>query len=175
MDLRRFIRTVPDWPKPGVQFRDITTLLVDPEGFTLAMNALVEHYKGMDFDRILAIESRGFIFGAALARELKKSLVLIRKPGKLPAKTVSEEYSLEYGKDKIEVHADAVKPGDKVIIMDDLMATGGTAMAAIHLAEKLGAKVVEAAFIIDLPEIGGSRKLKEAGYAMFHLIEFEGD
>jgi len=175
MDLTQYIRTVPNWPKEGIMFRDITTLLSNPEGFSACMDQLVEHYKTVDFDKIVAIESRGFLFGSVLARELGKSLVLIRKPGKLPAETVSEEYELEYGTDKIEMHKDALEKGDKVVVIDDLLATGGTSLASIHLCEKVGGEVVEAGFVIDLPDIGGSKKLKTEGYKTFTLIEFEGD
>ena len=125
MDIKSFIRTVPDWPKKGIQFRDITTLLLDPVGYTLAMDSLRNHLAGVAFDKIAAIESRGFLLGAPLARELKKPLVLIRKPGKLPAATVRKEYTLEYGTDAIEVHRDAITPGEKLVLVDDLCATGG--------------------------------------------------
>lgn len=175
MDLTKYIRTVKDWPKKGIMFRDITTLLIDPEGYQACMDKMVEHYKSVDFNKVVAIESRGFLFGSVLARELKKSLVLIRKPGKLPADTVSEEYQLEYGTDKIEIHKDALFEGDRVVVIDDLLATGGTALAAIHLCEKLGAEVVEAGFVIDLPDIGGSDKLETEGYKTFTMVEFEGD
>jgi adenine phosphoribosyltransferase len=175
MDLKRYIRTVSDWPKPGIQFRDITTLLTNPEGFGLAMDQMIAHYQGLNFDKIVAIESRGFIFGSVLARELKKPLVLIRKPGKLPAETAQESYELEYGTDTVEVHVDAIDAGDRVVVIDDLLATGGTASAAIALCERMGARVLEAGFVIDLPDIGGSKKLKAKGYGVFHLVEFEGD
>jgi len=175
MDLKQYIRTVPDWPKPGIMFRDITTMLTDPEGFKLCMDGLLAHYKTLDFNKIVAIESRGFIFGSVLARELGKPLVLVRKPGKLPSETVSQSYDLEYGTDSIEVHVDALDSSDNVVVLDDLLATGGTALAAISLVEKLGAKVVEAGFVVDLPDVGGMKKLKDAGYNAFTLVEFEGD
>lgn len=175
MDLKPYIRTVPDWPKPGIQFRDITTLLTNPEGFALATDALLERYRGLDFDKVVAIESRGFIFGSVLARELGKPLVLVRKPGKLPAATVRESYDLEYGSDAIEIHVDAIQSGDRVVIIDDLLATGGTVSAAISLCTRMGASVLEAGFVIDLPDIGGSRRLAEAGIGVFHLVAFEGD
>ncbi len=175
MDLKSYIRTVPDWPKPGIQFRDITTLLENPEGFSQAIDLLMAHYREVSFDKVVAIESRGFLFGALIARELSKPLVLVRKPGKLPAETTSEEYELEYGTDKIEIHTNSLDSGDKVVVIDDLLATGGTALAAIHLCEKLDAKVVEAGFVIDLPDIGGSKRLEQAGYPVFKLVDFEGD
>ena len=175
MDFKKYIRTVPDWPKPGVMFRDISTLLQDPDGFRLALDALVEHYRVIDFDCVAAIESRGFLFGSVLARELGKRLVLIRKPGKLPAETISEEYELEYGTDSIEIHSDAVGEGERVVPIDDLLATGGTALAAIRLCEKLGAHVVEAGFIINLPDLGGASRLADSGVRIFRLVDFEGD
>ncbi|RJO65889.1 MAG: adenine phosphoribosyltransferase [Myxococcales bacterium] len=175
MDLKRYIRTVPNWPKPGVMFRDITTLLTSPEGFAQATDELAAHYRSLDFDKFAAIESRGFVFGAVLARAFNKPLVLLRKPGKLPAATERMEYSLEYGTDAIEVHKDAVSAGDRVVVIDDLLATGGTALAAIQLMEKLGGKVVEVGFVIDLPDVGGAKKLKAAGYTIFRLVQFEGD
>ena len=169
------IRTIPHWPKQGIMFRDITTLLKDPEGFQSVMDAFEKRYKNVDFDVIAGIESRGFIIGAALADRLKKGFVPIRKKGKLPAATERVEYDLEYGKDTIEVHKDAILKGHKVLLVDDLLATGGTMNAAIKLVEKLGAKVVECAFIIDLPEVGGRKKLRDKGHKTFHLVEFEGE
>lgn len=169
------IRTVPNWPKEGIMFRDITTLLQNTEGFKAMIKLFVERYKDTEIDVIAGIESRGFITGAILAHELGKSFVLIRKPGKLPAETVSEEYKLEYGTDKIEIHTDAVKKGDKVLLVDDLLATGGTMNAACSLIKKLGGEVVECSFIVDLPDIGGRKKLEDAGYKIFNLVEFEGD
>ncbi|MBW2992397.1 adenine phosphoribosyltransferase [Candidatus Woesearchaeota archaeon] len=169
------IRTIPHWPKKGVMFRDITTLLKDSEGFSHMVDLFVERYKNMKIDVVAGIESRGFITGAVLAHRLGLGFVPIRKPGKLPAETVSEEYELEYGKDKIEMHTDAIKKGDKVLLVDDLIATGGTALAACNLISKIGAEVVECSFIIDLPDIGGKKKLTEAGFKVFNLVEFEGE
>lgn len=169
------IRTVPNWPKKGVMFRDITTLLKDPHGFNHMINLLTERYQNMDIDVIAGIESRGFIIGSALAHRLGIGFVPIRKKGKLPAETVSEEYDLEYGKDKIEIHKDAILPGSKVLLIDDLIATGGTSLAAANLIKKLDGKVVECSFIIDLPDLGGKKKLEDAGYKVFNLIEFEGE
>lgn len=173
--VRSKIRTVPDWPKEGVMFRDITTLLKDAEGFNRMLDILVERYKYMDIDIIAGIESRGFITGAALAHRLCTGFVPIRKPGKLPAETVSEEYELEYGKDKLEMHLDAIKKGQKVLLVDDLIATGGTALAACNMLKSVGGVVVECSFIIDLPDLGGAKRIEGAGHKVFSLVEFEGD
>lgn len=168
------IRTIAHWPKQGVMFRDITTLLNNAEGFSHVIDILEERYKKVEIDKIVGIESRGFIIASALASRLKKPLVLIRKPGKLPAETIREEYELEYGKDAIEIHKDAITPGQKVIIADDLCATGGTMLASARLIEKLGAEVLECAFIIDLPELEGSRRISKK-YKVFKIIDFEGE
>ena len=175
MNLNRYIRTVPDWPKPGIQFRDITTLIADPAGLAECVAGLLEHYRGLDFDVIVGIESRGFIFGAILAERLHKGLVLARKPGKLPAAAIKESYALEYGENTIEMHLDAITPGQRAVVIDDLCATGGTALAAVKLIERLGGKVVEVGFVIDLPDLGGSAKIEAAGYPAFRLTEFAGD
>ncbi|MGA1863832.1 MAG: adenine phosphoribosyltransferase [bacterium] len=174
-EIKQKIRTVPHWPKQGIMFRDITTLLKDSEGFSLTIAMLVERYKDMKIDIVAGIESRGFITGSVLAHRLGVGFVPIRKPGKLPAQTVSEEYELEYGKDKIEVHTDAIQRGDQVLLVDDLIATGGTALAACNLITKLGGEVVECSFIIDLIDIGGKKKLTNAGFKVFSLVEFEGE
>jgi adenine phosphoribosyltransferase len=168
------IRTVPHWPKKGIMFRDITTLLQDSRAFKEVIAAFVSRYKDAHIDVIAGIEARGFIFGATLAHGLGVSFVPLRKKGKLPFKTEREEYDLEYGTDVIEVHVDAIKKGQHVLIVDDLIATGGTALAACRLIEKLGGKVIEAAFIVDLPELGGKKKLEDAGNKVFTLVEFEG-
>ena len=173
--LKEKIRTVPHWPKQGIMFRDITTLLKDARGFNHLINLLAERYIRMRIDVIAGIESRGFITGAALAHRLGLGFVPIRKKGKLPAEVVSEEYDLEYGKDKIEVHKDAIQKGQKVLIVDDLCATGGTALAACNLIKKLGGEIVECSFIVDLPELGGKKKLENAGFKVFNLVEFEGE
>ena len=176
MSIKSKIRTVLDYPVKGVEFRDISTLISDPEGLQLVVKDLQERYERKnEFDIIVGIEARGFIVGSALAYSLKKGFVMIRKPGKLPGKVISQEYQLEYGSDKMEIHADAFIPGTKVLIVDDLIATGGTVMSAIALVEKLGGVVTEAAFIVDLPDIGGSKKLQDKGYNMFSLTEFEGE
>ncbi|HIG93553.1 MAG TPA: adenine phosphoribosyltransferase [Candidatus Nanoarchaeia archaeon] len=171
-DLKSTIRTVPDWPKPGIMFRDITTLIENPDAFRYCIERLKQEYQNKNITKIAGIESRGFIFGAALAHEMKLPLVLIRKKGKLPAATLAQEYQLEYGTDKIEIHKDAIMKGDNVLIIDDLIATGGTIEAACKLVEKLQGKVMGCAFVINLPELNGADKIKK--YNPFHLIEFEG-
>ena len=171
------IRTIPDYPKKGIMFRDITTLLKDATGFKLVIDSFNRRYtkEHTDFDIIAGIESRGFIIGGALSYSLGKGFIPIRKKGKLPSEVVSHEYKLEYGTDIIEIHKDAINKGDKVLIIDDLCATGGTAMAAIALVEKLGGIVSEVAFIVDLPDLSGSKKIKEMGYSVHTLTEFEGE
>ena len=173
--IKQKIRTIPHWPKQGVMYRDITTLLKDAKGFRKVIDELTQRYVGTPVEVITAIESRGFIFGGALAHQLGKSLVPIRKKGKLPAEVEAVEYELEYGKDIIEIHKDAIGQGMNVIIVDDLIATGGTAFAAAQLLEKLGANIMEFAFIVDLPDLGGRRKLEEKGYKVFTMVEFEGE
>lgn len=177
MPIKSRIRTVEDYPKKGIMFRDITTLIKDPVGFRLVIDSLTQRYiKGnIRFDVIVGIESRGFIIGGALAYTLGKGFVPIRKKGKLPSDKLSHEYELEYGTDSIEIHTDAVKKGTRVLLVDDLLATGGTALAAATLIEKLGGKVVEMAFIVDLPDVGGSKKLAQKNYKFFCLTEFEGE
>jgi len=160
--IKEKIRTIPHWPKQGVMFRDITTLLKDSDGFNHLIDLLLERYKDVEIDYIVGIESRGFIIGAVLANRLQKGFVPIRKKGKLPPEVVSEEYDLEYGKDKIEVSANAIKLGDKVLLVDDLIATGGTAMAACNLIKKLGGEIIECCFVIDLPDLGGKKKSSSA-------------
>jgi len=169
------IRSFPNWPKQGIIFRDITSLLKDKEGFKHVIDLLVDRYKNMDIDIIVGIESRGFITGSVLADRLGLGFVPIRKPGKLPGETISEEYELEYGTDKIEIHKEDIQKGSKVLLVDDLIATGGTALAAANLIKKLGGEIVECSFIIDLPDIGGKKKLIDAGYKVFNLVEFEGE
>ncbi len=172
--IRSKIRTIPDWPKKGIMFRDVTTLLNDREGYKHLVELLVRRYKDMQIDVVAGIEARGFITGAVLAEKLGVGFVPIRKKGKLPGKTVSEEYALEYGFDSIEIHDDAIKKKEKVLLMDDLIATGGTCTAAANLIRKLGGEVVECSFIIDLPDLGGSRKLEEAGQKVFSIAVFKG-
>ena len=176
MPIKSKIRTVPDYPLKGIQFRDISTLISDPEGLQLVVKDLKERYETKnEFDIIVGIEARGFIVGSALAYSLKKGFIMIRKPGKLPGEVVSQEYELEYGSDKMEIQSDAFLPGTKVLLVDDLIATGGTVISAIALVEKLGGIVTETAFIVDLPDLGGSQKLKQNGYNIFSLTEFKGD
>ena len=169
------IRTIPHFPKEGIMFRDITTLLQDSQGLKDVVKELKERYVGVDIDAVAGIEARGFILAGVLAHELEKGCILLRKKGKLPFKTESVEYDLEYGTDTIEIHSDAVKEGDKILIVDDLLATGGTALAACDLIKKLGGQVVECAFIVDLPEVGGKKKLEGKGLKVFNLVEFEGE
>lgn len=174
--LRAHIRTVPDWPAPGVQFRDITPLLQDAKVFRILIDAFVHRYMDptMRPDVVAGLDARGFILGAVVAYELNVGFVPIRKKGKLPFTTVEETYELEYGSATVELHTDAVKPGDRVLLIDDLIATGGTMMAGMKLLEKLGAQVIEGAAIVDLPELGGSDKLRAAGVALFTLLDFAG-
>jgi adenine phosphoribosyltransferase len=174
--IRQHIRTVPDWPQLGVQFRDITPLLQDPKVFRVLIDLFVQRYmdKSMRPDMVAGIDARGFILGSVVAYELNVGFVPIRKKGKLPFNTVSEEYELEYGSAAVEMHIDAVKPGDKVLLIDDLIATGGTMMAGKKLIEKLGGTVMEGAAIVDLPELGGSKLLQAAGLKLHTLVRFEG-
>ncbi|MCD6663140.1 MAG: adenine phosphoribosyltransferase [Comamonas sp.] len=174
--LRSHIRTVPDWPAPGVQFRDITPLLQDPRVFRVLIDTFVHRYmdKRLRPDVVAGLDARGFIIGSVLAYELGLGFVPIRKKGKLPYTTVQETYELEYGSATVELHADAVKPGDTVLLVDDLIATGGTMMAGKKLLEKLGARVIEGAAIVDLPELGGSMRLRSAGLPLFTLVNFNG-
>ncbi len=172
--IKSLIRTIPDFPKPGIQFRDITTLLRDAEGLRLTIAALTEHCAGKNIDVVAGIESRGFILGAPLALALGVGFVPIRKPGKLPGDKVGLDYQLEYGSDRVELHADAVAPGQKVLLIDDLIATGGTALAAATLIEMVGGDIVECLFVIDLPDLGGRQHLHAQGYATFALCEFAG-
>ncbi|MDK1490100.1 adenine phosphoribosyltransferase [Sinorhizobium sp. 7-81] len=168
------IRSIPDYPKPGVMFRDITTLLGNPKAFRRAIDELVHPYAGTKVDKIAGIEARGFILGGAIAHQLSAGFVPIRKKGKLPHDTVRIAYSLEYGVDEMEMHRDAIQPGEKVILVDDLIATGGTAEGAVKLLKQMGADIVGACFIIDLPELGGRRKLEALGVNVRTLIEFAG-
>lgn len=172
--LKDSIRSIPDYPKPGIVFRDITTLLSDPRAFRRAVDALVHPFAGGRIDQVAGIEARGFILGGAVAHQLSSGFVPIRKKGKLPHKTVSIAYALEYGTDEMEIHVDAIKPGDRVLLVDDLIATGGTACAAVNLLRRIGAKVVAACFVIDLPEIGGAQKLRDLDVPVRTLMEFDG-
>lgn len=172
--IRAHIRTVPDWPAPGVQFRDITPLLSTPRVFRVLIDEFVHRYFDVRPNVIAGLDARGFIIGSVLAYELNLGFVPIRKKGKLPFTTVQETYELEYGSATVEMHTDAVKAGDRVLLIDDLIATGGTMMAGRRLLERLGATVIEGAAIVDLPELGGSARLRESGLELFTLVDFEG-
>jgi adenine phosphoribosyltransferase len=172
--LKDIIRTIPDYPKPGIAFRDITTLLGDARAFRRAIDELVQPWAGTKIDKVAGIEARGFILGGAVAHQLSAGFVPIRKKGKLPHATVSIAYSLEYGVDEMEMHQDAVHPGERVILVDDLIATGGTATAAASLLRRIGADVAAACFVIDLPELGGAAKLRDMAVPVRTLMEFEG-
>lgn len=175
MDFTQFIRTIPDYPKSGIQFRDITTLLKNPVGFKACIDSLIGRYQHQRIDKIVGIESRGFMFAAPLAYALGIPFIPARKPGKLPGKTIGHDYALEYGTDRIEIHDDAIATGDQVLIVDDLLATGGTALAAATLVQKMGGAIMECAFLVDLPDIGGRQRLEKTGLPVFALCEFEGD
>ncbi len=172
--VKDYIRTIPDFPKPGILFRDVTTLFGDARGFRLAVDQLLHPYTGQDIDKVAGLEARGFILGGAVAHQLGKGFVPIRKKGKLPGKTIEQDYALEYGTATLELHIDALQPGDKVLIVDDLLATGGTAEAGIRLVEALGAQVIGCAFVIDLPELGGRRHLEKLGMNVHALCAFDG-
>jgi adenine phosphoribosyltransferase len=173
-DLRRLVRTIPDYPRPGIQFRDITTLLLDGPGFALTIDRMAAAVEPKP-DLIAGIEARGFIFGAALAVKLGCGLVLLRKKNKLPGRVTGINYALEYGQDRIEMHSDAVAPGARVLLVDDLIATGGTALAGVELLRGAGAVVTQAQFVIDLPGLGGAVRLQDAGVAAVSLLAFDGD
>ena len=172
--VRDYIRTIVDFPHEGILFRDVTTLFADPRGFRMAVDQLLAPYAGMRIDRVAGLEARGFILGGAVAHQLSTGFVPIRKKGKLPGAVISQAYTLEYGEAVVEVHQDAMAPGDKVLLVDDLLATGGTAEAGIRLIERLGAKVVGCAFVVDLPDLGGRAKLVAMGMAVHALCEFGG-
>ncbi|GHC49360.1 adenine phosphoribosyltransferase [Alcaligenes pakistanensis] len=171
--IRQIIRNVPDWPKPGVTFRDITPVLQDPRSFRVLIDLFVYRYMGQKLDLVAGVDARGFIVGSVLAYELNLGFVPVRKKGKLPFNTVAEEYSLEYGNASVEMHTDAVRPGQRVLLIDDLIATGGTLLAAARLLQRLGANVVEAAAIIDLPELGGSKAVTDSGLSVYTVCSFK--
>jgi adenine phosphoribosyltransferase len=175
MSLRSLIRTIPDHPRAGILFRDITTLLQDAGGFRQAVSGLVQPFRSERVDKVAGIEARGLILGGAVAFELGAGFAPVRKQGKLPWQTIGEDYALEYGTDRIEMHRDAVSPGERVLLVDDLVATGGTAEAAIRVIEKLGGRIVGCACIIDLPALGGSRRIAALGHRVVSLVEFEGE
>jgi len=174
MNLADSIRTIPDYPKPGIMFRDITTLLGDARAFRRAVDELVQPFAGMKIDKVAGIEARGFILGGAVAHQLSAGFIPLRKKGKLPHKTVAVEYALEYGVDAMEMHNDAVSPGERVLLVDDLIATGGTAEAAIKLLRGGGAEVVAACFVVDLPELKGAERLQAMGVEVSKLVDFAG-
>ena len=174
MDFNSVIRTIPDYPKPGIMFRDITTLLGNPRAFRAAVDQMVQPYAGVRVDKVAGLEARGFILGGAVAHQLSTGFVPVRKKGKLPHTVIGEDYQLEYGTDRIEIHTDAINPGDNVLLVDDLIATGGTAMAGITLLERAGANVIGCSFVIDLPELGGADKLRARGMTVASLVAFDG-
>lgn len=171
--VRRTIRSVPDWPKPGVTFRDITPVLQDPQAFRVLVDLFVYRYMRQRLDLVAGVDARGFILGSVLAYELNLGFVPVRKKGKLPFRTVAEEYTLEYGNATVEMHTDSVRPGQRVLLIDDLIATGGTLVAASKLLQRLGANVIEAAAIIDLPDLGGSRAIADTGLPVYTVCSFD--
>ena len=175
MDIKPLIRTIPDYPKPGVQFRDITTLLLDPDGVRSAVAQLAEPFGGGQIQKVAGVEARGFIFGLAVAIELGVGFVPIRKPGKLPWETVGEDYKLEYGSDRVEVHRDAIQSAERVLLVDDLIATGGTAEAAIRVIERVGGVVEACAFVIELPDLGGRSRIESDGRRILSICSFAGE
>jgi adenine phosphoribosyltransferase len=174
-EVKDYIRTIPDFPHQGIMFRDVTTLFLDPRGFRMAIDQMLAPYAGVRLDKVGGLEARGFILGGAIAHQLSVGFVPIRKKGKLPGKTIEQAYSLEYGEATMELHDDSLAAGEKVLLVDDLLATGGTAEAGIKLIEKLGAEVIGTSFIIDLPDLGGRKKLEALGIDVRVLCEFEGD
>ena len=174
MNLRDVVRTIPDYPKPGIMFRDITTLLGDARAFRTAVDQMVQPFAGAKIDKVAGVEARGFIMGGAVAHQLSAGFIPLRKRGKLPHKTIAVEYALEYGVDAIEMHVDAFVEGERVMLVDDLIATGGTAEAAINLLRRGGAEVVAAGFVIDLPELGGADRVRAMGVPVSSLLAFEG-
>ncbi len=175
MDFTQFIRTIPDYPKPGIMFRDITTLISHPEGLSASVEALVSHYVPQNIDIVAGIEARGFIIGGAIAQRLGTGFIPVRKQGKLPWKTIGEDYELEYGMDRLEIHEDAIGAGARVLLIDDLIATGGTALAAATLIDRAGGMVVSAGFLVDLPELGGAGKLEDRDIPVHVLCAFDGE
>ena len=172
--VKDYIRTIVDFPHEGIMFRDVTTLFADPRGFRMTIDQLLHPYVGMEIDKVVGIEARGFILGGAIAHQLTVGFVPIRKKGKLPGATISESYQLEYGEAVVEVHDDAILPGEKILLVDDLLATGGTAEAGIKLVERLGGEIIGCAFIVDLPELGGRKKLEALGMDVHALCAFDG-
>ncbi len=175
MDIKELIRTIPDHPKPGIKFRDITTLLPDPAGNRPTVTQLAEPFGGGQIQKVAGVEARGFIFGLAVAMQLDVGFVPIRKPGKLPWETVGEDYELEYGTDRVEIHCDAIQAGERVLLVDDLIATGGTAAAAIRVIERVGGMVEACAFVIELPDLGGRSRVEADGRRILSICSFEGE
>ncbi len=173
--VKDYIRTIVDFPHEGIMFRDVTTLFADARGFRMAIDQLLHPYAGMRIDKVVGLEARGFILGGAIAHQLSVGFVPVRKKGKLPGTTISQEYKLEYGEAIMEIHDDALEPGEKVLLVDDLLATGGTAEAGIRLVERLGAEIIGCAFVIDLPDLGGHKLLSDLGYDVHTLCAFEGE
>ncbi|WP_322866822.1 adenine phosphoribosyltransferase [Aquicoccus sp. G2-2] len=173
--VRDYIRTIVDFPHEGILFRDVTTLFADPRGFRIAIDQMLHPFAGMQIDKVVGLEARGFILGGAIAHQLTVGFVPIRKKGKLPGAVISEEYTLEYGEAVVEIHHDAIAAGEKILVVDDLLATGGTAQAGIRLIERLGGEIVGCSFIIDLPDLGGRAKLEAMGMDVHTLCDFEGE
>ncbi|KMK68320.1 adenine phosphoribosyltransferase [Puniceibacterium sp. IMCC21224] len=173
-EVRDYIRTIVDFPHEGILFRDVTTLFADPRGFRMAIDQLLTPYAGLRFDKVVGLEARGFILGGAVAHQLSVGFVPIRKKGKLPGAVISEEYTLEYGAAVVEIHDDAILPGERVLLVDDLLATGGTAKAGIQLVERLGGVIIGCAFIVDLPDLGGRKRLEDMGMEVHALCAFDG-
>lgn len=173
--VKDYIRTIPDFPNDGIMFRDVTTLFNDPRGFRLAVDHLLHPFIGQRIDRVAGLEARGFILGGAVAHQLSVGFLPVRKKGKLPAATIEQSYKLEYGEATVEIHDDAVEPGENILIVDDLLATGGTAEAGLKLIERLGGNIIACAFVIDLPDLGGRERLKALGVDVHALCQFEGD
>ncbi|MEM5477451.1 adenine phosphoribosyltransferase [Pacificibacter sp. AS14] len=172
--VKDYIRTIPDFPHEGIMFRDVTTLFADPRGMRLTIDQMLAPYVGMQIDKVVGLEARGFILGGAVAHQLSVGFVPVRKAGKLPSAVISQDYELEYGQATVELHDDAIEAGEKILVVDDLLATGGTAEAGIKLIERLGGEIVSCAFIVDLPELGGRKRLEALGYDVKALCDFEG-
>ena len=172
--VKDYIRTIADFPHEGIMFRDVTTLFADPRGFRIAIDQLLHPYAGMRFDKVVGLEARGFILGGAIAHQLSVGFVPIRKKGKLPGAVISQSYQLEYGEAVVELHDDAIQPGEKILLVDDLLATGGTAEAGIKLVERLGGEIIGCAFVVDLPDLGGRKRLEGLGMDVHALCAFEG-
>lgn len=173
--IKSFIRTIADYPKPGIQFRDVTTLMQSPEAFKSSINLLAEHFSTTDFDYIVGTEARGFIFGAPLAYAMNVGFIPVRKPNKLPGKVISEHYDLEYGQDTLQMHSNAISKGNRVLMVDDLLATGGTMLATANLIRQLGGIVEHAAFVVALPELNGEARLEASGVSCYSICQFDGE